>query len=286
MAAVDAPGGNQTIVSDSNANTVSIFGANGRLNATLATGLSAPEGLATDAKQTLYVANSQAFDVLVYAKPYLAPRLVLADPGLYPSDVAVSQTGIVAVTNPVANPYGPGAVRFYAAGATSACATVTDPNWQGMTFGAFDAAGTFFFDGYDRNGNPLVGSIVGGCSATSITTLSVANALQNPQGVQIVHGQMLILDQEYNTFTPTIFTYAAPVGTSLGAPVATTKLSAGIEMTTFAMTAGDGDLWIAHSDVAPGRIEYAYPTGKFIRSYNEASLLTAYGIAVNPAAKP
>jgi hypothetical protein len=285
-AAVSATGGNQIIDSDAEANTVSVFGASGQLNALLTAGLSQPTGIDTDSAQNLYVANTQDFNVLVYSKPYKSVGLTLDNTGFYSADVAVSQAGIVAVTNEASNPYGPGAVRFYAKGSSTACATVTDPGWQGMQFGAFDASGRLIFDGYDRDGNPLVGSIAGGCKATSITTLTFTNTLQNPQAVQIVHGKVLILDQEYNTFSPTIFTYAAPVGNTLGSPTVTTKLSAGIEMMTFAMLQDDNNLWIAHSDAAVGRIKYSYPGGLFVRSFNQPSLQSAYGIAVNPVAAP
>ncbi|MBD5654532.1 MAG: hypothetical protein IAI50_05050 [Candidatus Eremiobacteraeota bacterium] len=285
-AAVNAAGGNQIIVSDEFANTVSVFGAAGQLNALLTTGLSQPVGIATDAAENLYVANGQDFNILVYAKPYNSAALTLQDPGLYPGGVAVSQTGVVAVTSPVANPYGPGAVRFYAKGASTACATVTDPNWQGMQFGSFDATGSLFIDGYDRDGNPLVGEIAGGCAATSIVTLSIGNTLANPQDVKVVNGKFLILDQNYNTFAPVIYEYAAPKAGALGTPTGTTKLSAGIEMMTFALTQDNNYLWIAHSGTAAGRIKYTYPGGHFVRSFNEQSFQSAYGIAVNPVARP
>jgi hypothetical protein len=155
-----------------------------------------------------------------------------------------------------------------------------------MSFGAFDASGNLFVDGVDRSGNPLVGEVSGGCTATAVTALSVANTISGIGGIHVVNGNILILDQNYATFSPEIFTYAPPSGGSLGAPIATTKLSAGIEMETFAMTAGDRDLWIVHSDVAYGRIKYTYPGGRFVKSFNEPSLVNAYGIAVNPAASP
>jgi hypothetical protein len=286
VAGVNAPSGNQIIVADSANDTVSVYGAHGQLNGLLTAGLNRPDGLATDAAENLYVANTQDFNVLVYAKPYTSAPLTLNDPGLYPTGVAVSQTGIVAVTNDVANPYGPGGVRFYAKGSATACATVTDPNWHGMFFGAFDASGNLFFDGDDSNGNSLYGEISGGCAATSVTTLSIGNTLYNPQAVQVSNGKILILDQDYASFSPVIYTYAPPSGGSLGSPVATTKLSAGIEMQNFAMTKGGRDLWIVHSDAAAGRIEYTYPGGRFVKSFNQSSLGTATGIAVNPAAAP
>jgi hypothetical protein len=281
----DAPGADQVIVSDSFTNTVSVFDAKGRLQTRLEKGINAPFGLTTDSAGNLYVANSQDANVLVYAQPYKSISLTLNEPGRYPLDVAVSKGGLVAVMSATA-PSGPGNVSFYKKGSTSACANVSDPNWNEVSFGSFDASGNLFVDGVDRDGNPLVGEVSGGCAATSLATLTVNNTMSGVAGVQVVHGNILILNQNYGTFAPVIYTYAPPSGGSLGSPIATTKLSAGIEMESFAMTRDDRDLWIAHSDVAYGRIEYAYPSGRFVKSFNEHGLVTAYGIAVNPAASP
>jgi hypothetical protein len=282
---VKAPPANQVIVSDSFANTVSIFDAKGHLQTRLEKDINAPFGITTDSAANLYVANSQGANVFVYSQPYKSIGLTLNEPGRYPLDVAVSKAGLVGVMSATA-PSGPGNVTFYKKGSTSACADVSDPNWNEMSFGAFDASGNLFVDGVDREGNPLVGEVHGGCAAKSVTTLTVGNTMSGVAGVQVVHGNILILNQNYSTFTPEIFTYAPPSGGSLGSPIATTKLSAGIEMESFAMTRDDRHLWIAHSDVAYGRIEYTYPGGRFVKSFNEPGLKTAYGIAVNPAASP
>jgi hypothetical protein len=242
-------------------------------------------GLTTDSAGNLYVANSQGSNVLVYSQPYKSVSLTLNESGRYPLDVAVSKAGLVGVMSAKA-PSGPGNVTFYKKGSTSACANVSDPNWNEVFSGAFDASGNLFVDGVDRNGNPLVGEVSGGCAATSLTTLSVGNTMSGVAGVRVVHGNILILNQNYATFTPEIYTYAPPSGGSLGSPIATTKLSAGIEMESFAMTRNDRSLWIVHSDVAYGRIKYTYPGGRFVKSFNEPSLVNAFGIAVNPAASP
>jgi hypothetical protein len=281
----NAPGADQVIVSDSFANTVRVFDGEGRLQTRLKKGINAPFGLTTDSAGNLYVANSQGANVLVYSQPYKSISRTLNEPGRYPLDVAVSKAGLVGVMTETA-PSGPGNVTFYKKGSTSECANVSDSNWNEVSFGAFDAFGNLFVDGVDREGNPLVGEVSGGCAATSLTTLSVGNTMSGVAGVQVVHGNILILNQNYTTFTPEIYTYAPPSGGSLGSPIATTKLSAGIEMESFAMTRDDRHLWIAHSDVAYGRIEYTYPGGRFVKSFNEPRLVNAFGIAVNPAASP
>jgi hypothetical protein len=281
----NSPGADQVIVSDSFANAVSVFDAKGRLQMRLEKGINGPMGLTTDSAGNLYVANSQDANVLVYSQPYKSVGMTLNEPGRYPLDVAVSKAGLVGVMTET-SPSGPGNVTFYKKGSTSACTNVSDPNWNEVLSGAFDASGNLFVDGVDRDGNPLVGEVSGGCAATSLTTLRVGNTMSGVAGVQVVHGNILILNQNYGSFAPEIYTYAPPSGGSLGSPIATTKLSAGIEMESFAMTRDDRHLWIAHSDVAYGRIEYTYPDGRFVKSFNEPRLVNAFGIAVNPAASP
>ena len=134
--------------------------------------------------------------MLVYSQPYKSVSLTLNEPGRYPLDVAVSKAGLVGVMTET-SPSGPGNVTFYKKGSTSACANVSDANWNEVLSGAFDASGNLFVDGVDRDGNPLVGEVSGGCAATSLTTLSVGNTMSGVAGVQVVHGNILILNENY-----------------------------------------------------------------------------------------
>src|SRR5271170_3533937 len=58
VAAVTAPNGNETIVSDTLNNVVSVFNSGGRATAHITAGISQPTGIATDAAEQLYIANS------------------------------------------------------------------------------------------------------------------------------------------------------------------------------------------------------------------------------------
>jgi hypothetical protein len=293
VAAVNALHGNQTIVSDSNTSTVSVYGADGHRHALLSTGLDQPEGLTTDAAETLYVANAQLHNVVVYSKPYRSIGLTLDDPDEYPTDVAVSNAGVVGVMNIQSTAGTGGAVRIYAKGSTSACATITDTNWSGMYFSAFDASGNLFLDGFDRNGDTLLGEISGGCGATSIATLSAGVTIYLVGGVQVYNGNILIEDQvgpggPSGTPTPTIYAFAPPVNGSLGQPISTTTLTAGGNWlpVTFAIMKNGEHIWIAHSGIAAGRVEYSYPRGLLVKSFDDSRYVTPIGIAVNPASIP
>ena len=161
VAAVNAPHGNQTIVSGYNG--VSVWGANGRLNAFLTTGVTNAEGIATDAAENLYVVNAITNNVLVYPKPYNKLGFALNDFGEDPNGVAVSNAGVVAVTSLYnESTRGPGSVSFYAKGATAPCATIADPNWREMGFDAFDGSGNLYVNGINTAGSKvLVGRISG-----------------------------------------------------------------------------------------------------------------------------
>jgi hypothetical protein len=281
VAGVNALHGNETIISEIAFNTVSVYGRDGQLNALLTIGLSEPQGLATDAAENLYVANTLKSNIVIYAKPYTSPSLTLNDANQLPSGVAVSQTGIVGVTNIQSVAGNAGSVSVYAKGSTVACATVSNPNWSRVYFDAFDASGNLFVDGQDLSGNTLIGEVSGGCSATSITTLTVGNTVLFPGGVQVLSGKILIDDQ----LVPAIYTYAPPKGGSLGSPTATTMLLTGTDPVTFAMKKSGDALWAASNVGQAGGFKYTYPGGQFIKSITDGFII-AIGIAVNPAAKP
>jgi hypothetical protein len=295
IAAVTAPNGNETIVSDGISNAVSIFSGTGKLNGYIKAGLNVPLGVATDSAEQLYIANSQAGNVLVYAKPYTALTRTLKDTDGIPTGVAVSSTGVVAVMNGAS----PGNVSLYAAGSATPCVTLSLPVLF-PSFGAFDGAGNLFFDGYGKSGKttkPIVAEISGGCSATAIQMLRTANKLFAPTAIQVQHGNILIMDEPVinqgpvlANLNPVIYTYAPPLGGSLGLPTMTTALTQGITPAAFAMSSDGKRLWIVHGGIGAGRIEYTYPRGRFVKSQNEPAkkrgLFTPTDIAVNPPSIP
>jgi hypothetical protein len=282
VAGVNALHGNETIIADAASATVTVWGRNGQLNAILFDGITAnPNGMTTDAAEDLYVANIGYSNVIVYAKPYTSIKLTLDDPGQLPTDVAVSSTGVVAVMNYLTTALYPGSVSFYAKGSSTACATVGDPGWISFDNAAFDAAGNLFINGQDSTGKMLIGELVGGCSATTITTLTVGNVIASPGGVQEYRGKLLIDDPANRE----IYTYAPPSGGSLGSPTATTTLAGAINPVTFAIESNGRHLWTADLNASlPAAQRYTYPAGASVKEINDH--ITPIGIAVNPAPRP
>jgi hypothetical protein len=282
VAAVKAPHGNATFVTDAGTATVTVWGANGQLNAILFDGITAdPKGLATDAAQNLYVANLTLSNVIVYAKPYTAITATLNDAGENAQDVAVDKSGLVGVTNYLTSSLAPGSVSFFAKNATLPCSNVTDPNWVYFFNDAFDASGNLFIDGQTAAGTTLVGEISGGCKATSITTLSVGNTISYPGGVQVSDGNILIGDVTKEA----IYTYAPPSGGSLGSPTVVTTLARAKAPVTFAIEANGKHVRTA--DFAADRLDaglYTYPKGAFVSKLGDH--LWAEAVAVYPPARP
>jgi hypothetical protein len=282
VAAINGAKGNQTFVSSLGSNTVSIWGANRQLNAILYDGLNAPLGLATDTDETLYVANGVDSDVLVYPKPYASYTRVLSDFGGQPTGVAVSSTGLVAVSNlfdPATN--GNGSVTIYAKGASAPCVRLTNPNWREMGFDAFDRKGNIYVNGISLDQTKvLIGEISGGCKATSIRNVTVGNALQGVGGIQVYDGKLLVLDPAGST----LYTYSPQSERALGQPSARTTLPHLVLPASIAMVAGNPALWIA--DEYWGVVyQYGYPTGDLVKDLDNG-ISAPFGVAVNPAQTP
>jgi hypothetical protein len=282
VAAIDHAKGNQTFVSSLGSDTVSIWGAGRQLNGILYDGLNAPFGLATDADETLYVANSVDSDVLVYPKPYTSFKRVLTDFGGQPAGVAVSSTGIVAVSNTIdPSNGGNGSVTIYAKGASSPCVRLTDPGWREMGLDAFDKHGNIYVNGINiEQTKVLIGEISGGCKAKSIRNVTFGNALQSLGGIQVYNGKLLVLDPA----GATLYTYVPKSERVLGQPAARTTLPHLVEPVSFAMLTGDPTLWVT-DEYWSAVYQYAYPSGDPLKVLDNG-LSAPFGVAVNPAQNP
>ncbi len=282
VAAIKAPHGNQTFVTDAGTATVTVWGANGQLNAILFDGIGAdPTGLTTDGAQNLYVANTGFSNVIVYAKPYTSIKSTLNDAGENAEDVAVDKSGLVGVTNYLTTSLMPGSVSFFAKNATQPCKTIQDPNWVYFFNDAFDASGNLFIDGQTVAGATLVGEVSGGCKATSITTLSVGNTISYPGGVQVSDGSILVGDVSKQA----IYTYAPPSGGSLGSPTVVTTLAGAELPVTFAIEANAKHVRTADeaADTLYAAL-YTYPKGSYVSKL--ADHVWASAVAVYPPARP
>ena len=259
-------------------NDVYVYTAAGKPIATI-TGFSEPQGLAVNAAGDVYVADTSDNEIPVYKNNYKTRQATLRDPGQYPVDVGYDETsGLVAVTNILTTSGGAGSVSFYAKGATTPCATVASAAWSRVYFGAFDAAGDFYIDGEDSSGETLIGVVIGGCSATTITTLKSKTTIGFPGNVAVSpKDKLLVGDQE----TSIIYTFDLPAKGVLGTPIAKTTLTGDGSPGAFALTVNGTDLWALST---PDALKYAYPAGG--SPLKTVSLGDISWLVVLPAAQP
>jgi hypothetical protein len=228
------------------------------------TGLTQPQGITTDKKGDLYVANTNSSNVLVYAPPYTgAPKMTISDAHEFPADVAVSSAGVVAVTNICNAPncrLNTGNVVLYAKGSTKGCATVSDSafDFTRVMFAEFDSAGVLYIDGMNGGYQTSFGLVTGGCNATSITNIVPVYTVSFPGGIQIDKaGDIAFCDQ----VNQVVDTFAPPVNSAFGSPVSTTPLTGSVFPLGIAILASGTNLYAADPGGSGLAEEYKYTAG-------------------------
>ncbi len=253
------------------------------------TGFTYLQGVATDRAGNLYVATQpNSPQIFVYAPPYTgAPRLTLNDSGGFPTAVAISRWGVVAVANECNVPScgaGTSSITFYAKNSTEPCATIAlDPTkFSYLAYGAaFDHNGNFYFDGANSTFSSVFGEISGGCKATKARLLTTTNTVKFAQGIQIdKRGRVAVVD----TSSALIDTYEPPKKGSFGSPVSTTLLTGSSNPVTIAFLSSGCAFYVTDGtdDVVN---EYKYPAGG--AATNTISVGgTALGVSVTPPLVP
>jgi len=269
-------------VSDAANNVVNIYNTSGKQLAQL-TGFSQPQGLATDLKGNLYVADTNNSQILVFKPPYNKAPKKLADPGYFPAGVAVLTIGTttyVGVSNICSAPNcTQGGFMVFKNGKSKGA--FQSSSIYRVYFCGFDAKGNLYADGFDSNGNQAYGEIAGAIkNKQTYTGSTVGNSIVFPGGVQVnLKGKIGIDDQS----GAALYTYNPPKGGTFGSPIATTPLTGAGDTVTYAFTSNDKDVWTA--DAANGAsYEFAYPAGG-----SAAKTITVggqpIGVAVVPAQK-
>jgi hypothetical protein len=228
------------------------------------TGLTQPQGITTDKKGDLYVANTNSSNVLVYAPPYTGkPKMTISDSTEFPADVAVSSAGIVAITNLCNAPncrLNTGNVVLYAKGSTKSCATVSDSafNFTRVMFAEFDSNGVLYIDGMNGGYQTSFGLVTGGCGATSITNLDYVYTVSFPGGIAIDKAGNIAFCDQINLV---VDTFAPPVSNNFGEPVSTTPLTGSIAPLGIAILASGTNLYAADPGGSGLAEEYKYTAG-------------------------
>jgi hypothetical protein len=271
----------EIFVSDGANNVVNIYNTAGKLLGQI-DDLSEPQGIATDGKANLYIADTADSAIKIYAPPYKKAPKVLGDPGQYPVSVAVTYDGeFVAVGNLISTSGGPGNILIFKKGKTKY--KISSSTLARVYFCAFDADGNLYVDGENASGQVVVGEIANATKGgRKLTTLKYTGVtIGFPGGIEVTtHDKIAILDQE----SATIYTFNQPVNGSLGSPIETTVLTGASDPVTFAFTASNKDLWGA-SAATTGVAEFAYPAGgNPVKEFMEGG--EPIGVALVPAEQP
>ena len=238
------------------------------------TGFELPQGIATDRTGNLYVADTAASAVFVFPPGATSPSLTLADTGWYPTDVAVSAAGEVAVANEHSISDGPGSVAFYKPGQTRPFHTVIAGSDIGSTvwFCSYDANGNLFADGGKAPAH--VAMLPHGGTANKFKPLGIANVII-AGGIQIAgNGDILVLDQQVRTIYRYWRRHSAPVGT--------TVLTNSSDPVTFALLPKETLLFDADYGFDE-TAKFAFPAGGYAL-YSIAVYGAPIGVAIAPGA--
>jgi hypothetical protein len=270
-------------VSDAADNVVNIYNTSGKQLGQL-TGFSQPQGLATDVKGKLYVADTNNSQILVYAPPYNKAPKKLADPGYFPAGVSVVTIGTttyVGVSNICSAPNcTQGGFKLFKNG--KAQKAFQSSKIYRVYFLGFDAKGNIYASGQDSNFNVVVGEVAKATSGgKTFKPLTTGNTILFPGGVEVTTKGKIAVDDQSGA---AIYTYNPPKNGSLGSPIKTTGLNGSGDAVTFAFTQSNKDLWTA--DAAFGdSFEFAYPAGgSAVKTISVGG--QPIGVAVVPAALP
>jgi hypothetical protein len=286
---IDVPAIKSTVakifVSDAINNVVNIYNTSGKQLAQL-TGFSQPQGLATDTKGNLYVADTNNSQILVFAPPYTKTPKKLADPGYFPAGVAVvtiGKTTYVGVSNICSAPScGQGGFIVYKSG--KAQKPIQSSLISRVYFLGFDAKGNLYADGQDSNGAVVIGELAKATgSGKTFAALTTGNAIQFPGGVEVTTKGKIAIDDQNGA---SIYTYNPPVKGALGNPIATTGLTGSGDAVTYTFTNDNKDVWTADA-LNAASLEFAYPAGgSALKTIPVAGGGQPIGVAIVPAPLP
>lgn len=272
---------------------VTIFGRG--LNPRSISGFSESQGIATDSHSNLYVADTDANDVEVFAPPYRqGPSSILATPAQWPVDAAVAKNGTVAaiiICQASGSRCGaPGSVEFFAsAHAKMPCASVSGgTKISRLLWAGFDASDTLYVAGVENYATAAIGEIAGGCHATSLKILIPSVSIAFASGIQVdPHGRIAILNSLGFSGAPQIDVFAPPKRGSRNLRLLSqNELQDSSIVSSFALSKDGAYLFTAEPHYS---LEYPYPgggasTGQFVPPPSGGDLIE--GVAVTPAALP
>lgn len=235
-------------------------------------GLTSPQGIVVDKHHQVWVANTNAFNVLAFKRGTTTPFATLNDPNYYPIGVAVDSKGTVYAANAESTMGPPGNVTFWKKGQTNPTGTLTFASFQIVLGIGVDAKDNVYVSYIPTSGPPAVAEFpagsqtgqalpIAGTTISDITFDSSANLI-----MEDAYGGLGIWPPPYN-----------------GGP--STQLQVfGNEPT---LNKNESQVWIAYANFSTPKIEgYSYPGGTLFDTITSGFTTSGvpYGVALDPAA--
>jgi hypothetical protein len=214
------------------------------------TGFDDPQGECTDAGGNVWIANTQANEMLEYAHGGVSPIASLSDPLGFPVGCAIDPTsGNLAVAN-LDDYSGAGSVLVYpnAAGTPRAYG---NPSIAANYFAAYDRKGNLYVSGASHHHGYLLAMLLHGSS--SISLLSIKGGTLYFPGTVAWNGSTLVLgDQECKKKTNSCF-YELSVSGKTATITGTTPLSGSCDV---------AQAWVGATQIAGGNDAQSCGPGK------------------------
>jgi hypothetical protein len=254
-------------------NLYSVRGNNQQPIGQLTSGLVSPQGVVVDKGHRLWVANTNAFNVVAFRRGALAPFTTLNDPNYYPITVAVDGSGTVYAANAESTTGPPGNVTVWAKGSVNPTATLTYPDFLIVLGVGVDASNNVYVSYIPTSGPPAMVEFPAGSQTGQPVAIQGAN-----EGVMTFDSANNLVME---TLSNTLGVWASPYtsGPSRTIP------AFGNEPTFDRM---ERRVWVAYANFSfPKILGYNYATGKLVDTITAGWTSTAipYGVAIDPSAR-
>jgi hypothetical protein len=236
----------------------------------LTTDLVSPQGIVVDRSHNVWVANTNAFNVLGFARGATTPFATLSDPDYYPTSIAVDGNGTVYAANAESTTGPPGNVTYWKKGTSTPSGTLTYADFEIVTNIGVDANNNVYVSYVPTSGPPAVVEFPAGSQTGT------------PVAIQDATLGDMTFDKSGNlvmeTLQNNLGVWAPPYDTG---PTRTIP-AFGNEPT---LEKRENKVWIAYANFSDPMIEgYNYTTGAQVDVITKGWTSTGvpYGVAVDP----
>jgi hypothetical protein len=239
----------------------------------LSSNLTSPQGMQVDRRHQLWVANTNAFNVVAFKRGATTPFVTLNDPNYYPISVAVDTHDTVYAANAESTTGPPGNVTYWKKGSTNPSGTLTLPNFEIVLGIGVDAKNNVYVSYVPTSGPPVVAMF----SAKTLSGSQLPMADTTISQITFDSSANLLMEDEYNQLGiwPSPYT---------GGPSTSLPLVFGNSPT---LNKKETEVWVAYANFSTPKIEgFSYPGGTLMDTITSGYTTSAipYDVALDPRA--